>query len=309
MSDSLRRARRRRRYAEVPEALLFNPKISSHAKTAWGILDRHIDNRTESLGTETEGVAFPSRATLAGYMGVSLDTVDRALAELRLAGWLSTTARGQGRTALNELHDEPDAAQARLQETARVRRQEAARVRSPKKNGPKDNDQKGTNPPTPRKRGAQRKASSAASSSPRPSPLVDDLPGPTDSRLTPGPTPTPRPPSPAEQLARRLVAEVSPVLAKNVRVLKVDVAQLLENGFSPDEIDAAARHPECHSWTYNALAFHAKKARGRRHIPRTPPPDPEDAPVTATPGQIAAMLQSRNERRAKMGLPLLEVPA
>jgi hypothetical protein len=113
----------------------------------------------------------------------------------------------------------------------------------------------------------------------------------------------------AEQLARRLCAEVTPVLAKNVRVLKVDIAQLLENGFSPDEIDAAARHPECHSWTYNALAFHAKKARGRRPVPRQAPPEPEEEPVTATPEQIAAMLQSRNRRRAKLGYPLLEVPA
>jgi hypothetical protein len=148
-SDQLRRGSTRRRYAQVPEALLFDPEYSSHAKTVWGILDRHIDNRAGSVGTETEGVAFPARKTLAGYMGVSLDTVDRALAELRLGGWLTTTHRGQGRTALNELFDEPDAARARLQETARVRRQEAARVRSPKKNDPKDNEHEGTIPLSP----------------------------------------------------------------------------------------------------------------------------------------------------------------
>lgn len=292
-ADTLRRAKRRRRYAEVPEALLFNPDISSHAKTVWGILDRHIDNRDESVGTETEGVAFPSRAKLAGYMGVALDTVDRALAELRLAGWLSTTHRGQGRTALSELYDEPDAAQARLQETARVRRQEAARVRSPKRNGPKDNEQKGTTPPPP------------VVEQP---PLLPATPLRTSSseqQFTKQPTTRTRPranqrsasgsaPDLASDLARAFTRDISPCLSNNVRRLTSDIRLLLKD-WTPEQIEAAARHPETLSWTFNALAFRLKQTAAvvpsrpsRPAVPPPPPPSPEERAAV-----LAAMRKAR----------------
>jgi DNA-binding transcriptional regulator YhcF (GntR family) len=297
MGDSLRRAKRRRRYAEVPEALLFDPKISSHAKTAWGILDRHIDNRVESLGTETEGVAFPSRATLAGYMGVSLDTVDRALAELRLAGWLSTTARGQGRTALNELHDEPDAAQARLQETARARRQEAARARSPKKNGPKDNEPKGTNPLPPASGGpaAPEEGPARPSSSSRPFPRAEGLNGSADAGLTPGGTPANTLPNSAElseALTRRLFEQAERPLGRNVRTVKPVVTDLLTNGFSPEAIERAALSPTARAWTYEALAYGIRQAEtaGQR---------PGGRPRKAAPPVVHAPAEARREQTAE----------
>lgn len=128
MTHQLRR--RRPAFAPVPEALLFDPNLSSHAKVVWGVLDRRIDNRPDS---DTEGCAFPGREWIAETMGVSTDTVDRALKALEEAGWILVERPKGGRRNVYELLDHPEpppqvrtgadryAAPVRSSYTARVR--------------------------------------------------------------------------------------------------------------------------------------------------------------------------------------------
>lgn len=102
MTDGLRRGRRVK-YAPVPEDLLFDSSISSHAKVVWGLLDRRIDNREES---DTEGTSFPGRGWLSEHMSVSVPTVDRAIKELTSSGWVTVERPCGGRRNLYTVHDE-----------------------------------------------------------------------------------------------------------------------------------------------------------------------------------------------------------
>lgn len=62
------------RFALIPEWVLFHDELSPQAVRLYCVLDRHADRDTRDC--------IPSRARLAGLLGVSVKTVDRALAEL-----------------------------------------------------------------------------------------------------------------------------------------------------------------------------------------------------------------------------------
>lgn len=74
----------RRPYAMVPEALLYDWRLSPQAVRLWGILERHANR---------ERRAWPSRRRLAELMWSSTATVDRAARELEAHGWLTIERR------------------------------------------------------------------------------------------------------------------------------------------------------------------------------------------------------------------------
>ncbi len=63
----------------VPEDLLFSKQLSDRAKTLYGILHRHVGRND---------TAWPGRARLADLTNCSTDSIDRALKELEIHGWL-----------------------------------------------------------------------------------------------------------------------------------------------------------------------------------------------------------------------------
>ena len=77
-------------WAKVPAELLTAP-ISDRAVRLWSVLERHQGG---------SGAAWPSRPHLAEHLGCSLDSIDRALAELEADGWL-VIQRGRGRANPN----------------------------------------------------------------------------------------------------------------------------------------------------------------------------------------------------------------
>jgi DNA-binding transcriptional MocR family regulator len=64
----------------VAKELLANKRLSMTAKLLLAVLQDHRNNRT--------GQCNPKRQTLAGELGVSMETITRALKELRLAGFI-----------------------------------------------------------------------------------------------------------------------------------------------------------------------------------------------------------------------------
>lgn len=70
-------------FAIVPEWILA-AKVSDRAVRLYAVLSRYADR---------EGAAHPARRTLAGDVGCSVDSVDRAIAELRLLQALEVTQR------------------------------------------------------------------------------------------------------------------------------------------------------------------------------------------------------------------------
>jgi Helix-turn-helix domain len=74
-------------FAKIPEAVLFDPRLSSHAKVVYGVLDRH--------GSE----CWPSQARIGELAGLSVTRVYRAIRELVAAGHVEAIRRG--RTATN----------------------------------------------------------------------------------------------------------------------------------------------------------------------------------------------------------------
>jgi hypothetical protein len=84
-------------FSQVPEDLLdwSVSGVSDRATRLWGLLDRYAG---------ADGQAFPSRRKLAGRLGCSLDTLDRAVRELEAAGWLHVERRADvGATSLDTL--------------------------------------------------------------------------------------------------------------------------------------------------------------------------------------------------------------
>lgn len=71
-------------YGRTLRALLRDPNISDRAKVIYALLDDYA-------GSESK--PFPSRGTLAKSLGCSLDSVDRALAELAETGWITKQSR------------------------------------------------------------------------------------------------------------------------------------------------------------------------------------------------------------------------
>lgn len=94
MSDSIRRAHR---FTVVPEPLTRDPNVGDRAFRLWCILDRYAGAKDSS---------FPSRETLANNLRCSRASIDRALAELISAEWLSRESRKDtGQTSIYTLED------------------------------------------------------------------------------------------------------------------------------------------------------------------------------------------------------------
>ena len=73
------------RFALIPEWVLFHQDLSDKAVRLYLVLDRHADRDTRDC--------IPSRARLAGKLGCSVKTVDRALAELVAARAITVERR------------------------------------------------------------------------------------------------------------------------------------------------------------------------------------------------------------------------
>jgi DNA-binding FadR family transcriptional regulator len=71
---------RHRRFAQLPDELVTDTRLSSHAVRVWARLDKYAGKN---------GRAFPSRQTLADDLGLSVTTVKRALIELVETGWIT----------------------------------------------------------------------------------------------------------------------------------------------------------------------------------------------------------------------------
>jgi hypothetical protein len=86
-------------WASIPRWVL-DTDMSCHAKLLLVVLSSYVNVRSQQC--------WPSHATLAGQCGVSVDTVQRALRELRdrgLVTWEQRTRRDTGQTSnLYSLH-------------------------------------------------------------------------------------------------------------------------------------------------------------------------------------------------------------
>jgi hypothetical protein len=88
----------RRHFAQVPDLLATDSRLSSNAVRVYLRLDRYAG---------ADKVAFPSIERLADDVHMSRSGVDRALKELVRAGWVSRTKRGMSNVIDTELHDTP----------------------------------------------------------------------------------------------------------------------------------------------------------------------------------------------------------
>lgn len=89
---------RRRRFAQVSDLLAIDPRISANAVRVYLRLDRYAGS---------DGNAFPSIDRLAADVHMSRSGVDRAIRELRDAGWIVRTRRGTSNIIDTELLDAP----------------------------------------------------------------------------------------------------------------------------------------------------------------------------------------------------------
>lgn len=86
MTDGI--IRRQHRFTVLPEHLIRDGRVSDRAMRLWCVLDRYAG---------ANGEAFPLRATLCADLGgISESSLDRAMAELCKAGWLSKARRYEG---------------------------------------------------------------------------------------------------------------------------------------------------------------------------------------------------------------------
>ncbi len=101
--------RRGYRFAIIPEWILHHPTLSDRAVRLFAVLDRYAND---------DGTCWPSRVTLAAKMGCSVDSLDRAKAELVDAGALEvvhrTGADGAPTSNLYILNGEPPGVAAPL---------------------------------------------------------------------------------------------------------------------------------------------------------------------------------------------------
>lgn len=80
--------RRQHRFTVLPEHLIRDDRVSDRAMRLWCILDRYAG---------ADGQAFPSRERLCADLGnISPSSLDRAMADLCKAGWLSKKRRFAG---------------------------------------------------------------------------------------------------------------------------------------------------------------------------------------------------------------------
>ena len=76
-------------FTQVPNCVLKDPKISSHAKIAYSMLLSYAWNNDK---------VFPGQERLAQDIGMARTTVTAAIGELAKAEYLEVTRRGQGKT-------------------------------------------------------------------------------------------------------------------------------------------------------------------------------------------------------------------
>lgn len=69
-----------KRFASIPEDLVFDASLSCGAKTLYGIL--------ELESNRGEGVTFKSMKQIASILGVGIDTARVYRVELESAGWV-----------------------------------------------------------------------------------------------------------------------------------------------------------------------------------------------------------------------------
>ena len=75
---------RRRHFAQVPDALVIDPRLSDRAVRLWVRLDKYAGK---------DGSSFPSRERLAKDIHCSVPSITRAFKELVEAGWVTRTRR------------------------------------------------------------------------------------------------------------------------------------------------------------------------------------------------------------------------
>lgn len=90
---------RRRRFAQVPDELVVDSRVTQIAFRLWCRLDRYAGQ---------DGAAFPRSATLAADLQVSVPTIERAYRNLRETGWIRRSRRrGMSNVWDTELLDAP----------------------------------------------------------------------------------------------------------------------------------------------------------------------------------------------------------
>jgi hypothetical protein len=72
------------RYGRTPRQLLRDPSMPDRAVRLYGLLDDY---------SGTDERVFPRRSVIAGSLGCSVDSVDRAITRLEDAGWLQVVPR------------------------------------------------------------------------------------------------------------------------------------------------------------------------------------------------------------------------
>lgn len=87
--------RERRGFTPLPNAVLFDARLSRDARLLYALLQAHA---------RRDGSCFPSQATLAKELTAGETQVRAYLRELLCAGLISCHRRGQGRTNLYQLH-------------------------------------------------------------------------------------------------------------------------------------------------------------------------------------------------------------
>ena len=111
-----------RQFAQVPEALIFDPEVSPGAKAIYMVLLRH--------GTDP-GRCFPSHDRIAGYVGLSPRSIPRLVIELEEAGWVRRVIRTGTSNGYVVRTDEPRAQERAPQETPRTTARPPAQESAP----------------------------------------------------------------------------------------------------------------------------------------------------------------------------------
>ncbi|MBI4941869.1 MAG: helix-turn-helix domain-containing protein [Actinobacteria bacterium] len=88
MSTQEGKISRKRWFAQVPDDLVTDKRLSSNAVRVWIRLDKYA-------GRGQDGSAMPSRGKLAADLDMSERSVSRALSELVAAGWITRRRIGQ----------------------------------------------------------------------------------------------------------------------------------------------------------------------------------------------------------------------
>lgn len=85
-------------YAGVPRALVTDRAVSDRAVRVYAVLTRFADRHKR---------AWPSQKTVAAELDCSVPTIERAVRELRSAGWITVSRRWPGGPNQYVINDEP----------------------------------------------------------------------------------------------------------------------------------------------------------------------------------------------------------